>query len=124
MAACGDKSGSKPTLKNMDDSFAYAFGGYSGSMLHNFKIKEVNWEIFKAALEQGLKNGDSSLAMNRETIGRILNNYTIEAKCHYLINPIYKYKFGWQPKKQFWVIKQIPFIRNFFTTCVYYLIRK
>jgi len=52
------------------------------------------------------------------------NNYTIEAKCHYLINPIYKYKFGWQPKKQYWVIKQIPFIRNFFTTCVYYLIRK
>jgi len=80
MAACGDKSGSKPTLKNMDDSFAYAFGGYSGSMLHNFKIKEVNWEIFKAALEQGLKNGDSSLAMNRETIGKILNDYTIEAQ--------------------------------------------
>lgn len=52
------------------------------------------------------------------------NNYTIEAKRHYLINPIYKYKFGWQPKEQFWLIKQIPFVRNFFTTCVYYVIRK
>jgi 2-polyprenyl-3-methyl-5-hydroxy-6-metoxy-1,4-benzoquinol methylase len=52
------------------------------------------------------------------------NNYTIEAKCHYLINPIYKYKFGWKPKEQFWLIKQIPFVRNFFTTCVYYVIRK
>jgi hypothetical protein len=52
------------------------------------------------------------------------NNYTIEAKRHYLINPIYKYKFGWKPKEQFWLIKQIPFIRNFFTTCVYYVIRK
>jgi len=52
------------------------------------------------------------------------NNYTIEAKRHYLINPIYKYKFGWQPKEQFWLIKQIPFLRNFFTTCVYYVIRK
>ena len=52
------------------------------------------------------------------------NDYTIEAKRHYLINPIYKYKFGWQPKEQVWLIKQIPFIRNFFTTCVYYIIRK
>lgn len=82
LAACNDdkKSGSKVSLKTSKDSFSYAFGGYSGSMLHNFKIKEIDWEVFKAALEEGLKNGDSSLQLNRETIGRVLNDYTIESQ--------------------------------------------
>ena len=50
--------------------------------------------------------------------------YTIESKTLYLINPIYRYKFGWRPRKQMAWLAGIPFIRNFFTTCVYYLIRK
>lgn len=50
-------------------------------------------------------------------------NYTIPAKTFYLINPIYRYKFGLQPRKQFGLIAAIPFVRNFFTTCVYYLIK-
>jgi SAM-dependent methyltransferase len=52
------------------------------------------------------------------------NNYTIEAKKHYLINPIYRFKFGWKPKEQYSLVQKIPFFRNFITTCVYYLIRK
>lgn len=51
-------------------------------------------------------------------------NYTIINKKHFLINPIYQYKFGWKPKEQFAIIESIPWVRNFFTTCVYYLIRK
>lgn len=43
-------------------------------------------------------------------------------KQHYLINPIYKYKFGLQPRKQFGLLSAIPFVRNFVTTCVYYTI--
>ncbi|MEY4292671.1 MAG: hypothetical protein RIQ61_1048, partial [Bacteroidota bacterium] len=39
---------------------------------------------------------------------------------HYLINPIYKYKFGLNARVQFAFIKAIPFVRNFLTTCVYY----
>jgi 2-polyprenyl-3-methyl-5-hydroxy-6-metoxy-1,4-benzoquinol methylase len=50
-------------------------------------------------------------------------NYIIPAKTFYLINPIYKYKFGFQPRKQFKLIAAIPFVRNFFTTCAYYLIK-
>jgi FKBP-type peptidyl-prolyl cis-trans isomerase len=81
LAACNDsKSGKKPAMKTAKDSFSYAFGAYSGSMLHNFKIKDIDWELFKAALEEGLKNGDSTLALNRETIGKVLNDYTIEAQ--------------------------------------------
>ena len=41
---------------------------------------------------------------------------------HYLINPIYKYKFGLQPKKQSGIVSAIPFLRNFVTTCVYYTV--
>jgi SAM-dependent methyltransferase len=50
--------------------------------------------------------------------------YTTERKTHYLLNPIYRFKFGWKPIEQFSWLSRLPFIRNFFTTCVYYLIRK
>ena len=42
---------------------------------------------------------------------------------HYLLNPIYEWKFGWKPRRQSVIIKAIPFVRNFFTTCVYYIIQ-
>lgn len=40
---------------------------------------------------------------------------------HYLLNPIYEWKFGWRPRRQGMLVKAIPFVRNFFTTCVYYM---
>lgn len=43
-------------------------------------------------------------------------------KQHFLINPIYKFKFGLQPRKQLAPVTWIPFLRNFVTTCVYYTI--
>ena len=49
-------------------------------------------------------------------------NYKILHNIHYLINPIYEYKFNLKPKIQFGFIKAMPWVRNFFTTCVYYLI--
>lgn len=48
----------------------------------------------------------------------------VAAKSYYLINPIYKYKFGLQPRKQYSIIAAIPWLRNFFTTCVYYLVSR
>lgn len=41
---------------------------------------------------------------------------------HFLINPIYKYKFGLKPRKQLGLISAIPYVRNFLTTCVYYTV--
>lgn len=43
-------------------------------------------------------------------------------KQHFLINPIYKYKFGLKPRKQTALISWLPFFRNFLTTCVYYTV--
>lgn len=48
--------------------------------------------------------------------------YKISEHTHFLINPIYEYKFGWKAKKQFGIVRHIPWLRNFVTTCVYYLI--
>ena len=41
----------------------------------------------------------------------------------YLINPIYKVKFGLKAVKQLPVIRSVPWLRDFFTTTCYYLIQ-
>lgn len=48
--------------------------------------------------------------------------YNIINKTHYLFNPIYEYKFNIKARKQLPILRDIPWLRNFFTTCVYYLI--
>ena len=52
------------------------------------------------------------------------NNYSILRRTFYLINPIYIYKFGLKAKKQNGIVKKIPFLRNFLTSCMYYLVQK
>ncbi|MCX8020028.1 MAG: class I SAM-dependent methyltransferase [Chitinophagaceae bacterium] len=49
--------------------------------------------------------------------------YRIVHKRFYLLNPIYEWKFGWKAKTQWKCLSAIPFIRNFFTSCVYYIIQ-
>jgi len=49
--------------------------------------------------------------------------YEILEKEFYLINPIYKYKFGLKPRRQLPVLRNIPVLRDFISTSVYYLIR-
>lgn len=50
------------------------------------------------------------------------SGYVIQHRRHYLLNPIYEWKFGWKPVRQLRFIQALPFIRNFLTTCVYYCI--
>lgn len=59
-----------------------------------------------------------------ERFERVVNatDYRITNKRLYLINPIYKYKFKLKPRVQFGLIAAIPWVRNFWTTCGYYLI--
>lgn len=42
----------------------------------------------------------------------------------FLFNPIYEYKFGLKPRVQFSLISSIPYLRDFVTTCAFYLLRK
>ena len=50
--------------------------------------------------------------------------FTVDRSRFFLINPVYKYKFGLQPRRQIGLINAIPFARNFVTTCAYYILRK
>lgn len=61
-----------------------------------------------------------------EKFGKITKTegFKIVNKTHFLINPIYKYKFNWEVRKQLPFISGIPYLRNFLTTAVYYLIKK
>lgn len=52
------------------------------------------------------------------------NGFAVTKKTHYFINPIYSYKFGLKVRKQLGLISSIPFLRNFLTTAVYYLIEE
>lgn len=65
---------------------------------------------------------DTSISIER--FERIVKktNYSIVSKIHYLFNPIYEYKFNIKPRKQNKFVAQIPYIRNYVTTCVYYII--
>lgn len=50
------------------------------------------------------------------------NGYKAIKTTWYLFNPVYQYKFGLKPRKQLGLMTMIPWVRNFFTTCVYTLI--
>lgn len=60
-----------------------------------------------------------------ERFERILKNenFKIIKKTPYFINPNYEIKFGLKPKIVVFPFDQIYFLRNFYTTCMYYLIK-
>lgn len=47
--------------------------------------------------------------------------FTIYDETHFLINPNYETKFNLKPRKQIGLIRHIPYVRNFYTTCLYCL---
>ncbi|MBA7704765.1 MAG: methyltransferase domain-containing protein [Calditrichaeota bacterium] len=50
--------------------------------------------------------------------------YRFAKRTLFLINPIYQYKFGLKPREQFRLITGLPYLRDFLTTCGYYLVRQ
>lgn len=47
----------------------------------------------------------------------------VETSLHYLINPNFEVKFGLTPRAQAPLVRRLPWVRNFLTTTVYYLLR-
>ena len=79
---------------------------------------------FNQPFEELLEIKETGISIERfEKIVR-QTNYKVIEKIHYLINTIYKYKFGWKARKQLPILKSIPYVRDYFTTCVYYLINQ
>ncbi len=110
------------------------FGGHQQIMKGKF-LSKLLWfhllpaPLYKAILKTGKENVAEMMEIKEtgisiERFEKIVSEtgYSVVNKTHYLINPIYEYKFGWKPKKQNGLIQSIPWLRNFFTTCVYYLI--
>lgn len=91
---------------------------------HLLPKKLYKWVLqkFNEPTEELLEIKDTGISIEKfETIVKE-TDYSITNREHFLINPIYKYKFGWKGRKQLPLIKSIPFLRNYFTTCAYYLI--
>ncbi len=59
-----------------------------------------------------------------ERLRRVIQNagLAILVETIYLINPNYETKFGLKPRLQFPLIAKIPWVRNFVSTCGYYLL--
>ncbi|MDR1562845.1 MAG: class I SAM-dependent methyltransferase [Dysgonamonadaceae bacterium] len=57
-----------------------------------------------------------------ERIAKKVGFVIIKRQLH-LINPIYKYKLGLKKRLQYGFISAIPFVCNFFTTSVFYIIK-
>ncbi len=51
------------------------------------------------------------------------NGFEISKAIYYFINPNYKFKFNLKPRKQSKIIASIPYLRDFFTTTAYFLIK-
>jgi SAM-dependent methyltransferase len=83
-----------------------AFGENEGTITALFEIKDTGISI--------------------ERFERILKreNYKIDKRVFWFINPNYQTKFGLKPRKQTAIIASIPWVRGFFTTAMYYVISK
>ncbi|MBK8956157.1 MAG: methyltransferase domain-containing protein [Saprospiraceae bacterium] len=64
--------------------------------------------------------------INIERFEKICRDHqlSVVSKRFYFSNPIYKFKFGWEPKILPALFAGLPFFRNFYTTAAYYLIQK
>jgi SAM-dependent methyltransferase len=80
-------------------------------------------KVFKENPETFVEIKETGISIERfEKIAK-KTGYTIVNRRHYLINPIYKYKFKMKVREQSTFIRSIPYIRNFLTTSVFYIIQ-
>ena len=86
-------------------------------------IYKVVLEVFKQKPDDLLEIKETGISIER--FERIVkkSGYEIVQRVHYFINPIYQYKFNMKVRKQSWIIRALPWVRNFFTTAVFYLIK-
>jgi SAM-dependent methyltransferase len=77
----------------------------------------------KATIEDLMEVKSTGISIERFERCVKANHLVVAGKSHYLFNPIYQYKFGLKPRKQLNVISLIPWVRNFLTTGVYYLVK-
>jgi SAM-dependent methyltransferase len=66
---------------------------------------------------------DTGISIEKfEKIARETGYKTVKREL-WLVNPVYEHKFGYRARRQLPVLRAIPWLRNFFTTCAYYLLK-
>ncbi len=114
------------------------FGGHQ-QMCRSAVLKRIPWlhllpkNIYKNALTW---SGEDRLVINEllevkergisiERFEKMANNLSMEIlyKRFFFTNPIYKYKFGLPTLSVPMLLNQAIYLRNFYTTCAYYILR-
>lgn len=114
------------------------FGGHQ-QIAHNKWLKKLPWvHLLPKGLYVALLNG---LGEPKEVVAELAEihdyrvsialmnrlykqgGFAMQAERHYLINPIYEYKFGLKTREQWPWLRALPWIRDFFTTSCYYLLK-
>lgn len=109
------------------------FGGHQ-QICNNKYLSRLPWlhllprGLYKEVLKRGNVNPgelldikDTGISLERFLSIVHKEQFTIRAEILYFINPNYEIKFGLKPRRV-WKISNIPYIRNFYTTCGYYLL--
>jgi len=113
------------------------FGGHQQIINHRFLSKLPYFHLlplktYRTLLEfsginkatiEGLTDIKKT-GLSIERFEKILKSegYQINQKTFFLINPNYETKFRIKARKQIRIISAIPWLRNFFTTAVYYIV--
>lgn len=90
--------------------------------LYKLVLRAGKEENFRIEHLMEIKETGISIERFRRIIRK--HDYAVVKESPFLINPNYEVKFGLKPRKQYGIIFSIPFFRNFFTTSIYYLIRR
>lgn len=73
-------------------------------------------------IEGLLEIKETGISLERFEALSLKNEYPILLKTLYFINPNYEVKFGLKPRLLNKILSQIPYFRNYFCTCGYYLL--
>ena len=97
--------------------------------LHLLPVPIYQWILKQSGEEKGTIEELLSIKKTRCTIEMFRTvarqaGYQIVDQQLYLVNPHYEIKFGLSPRKLWKVIASIPYIRNFFSTSCFYVLRK
>jgi SAM-dependent methyltransferase len=110
------------------------FGGHQQVMRNKLLSKMPYTHLLPGFLYKGLLkafNEDAAAFMEIKETGISIERFEkivkrtgfrIVNQLHYFLNPIYEYKFGVKAKVQVPFVTHVPYLRNYITTCVYYLI--
>lgn len=90
-------------------------GGLYPAVMKMFGVNDSGIKTMKEIRDTGI---------SIERFERICKNseFNVLEKTSYLFNPIYEYKFGIKPKKQWGLIAGIPYLRNYLIMGMYYLV--